>query len=66
VLYEKDQYGGIIELAAESPTALFFPNGASLLRMLIERDKQGLVTAFVLHDDRHEERWEKRVGASSR
>jgi len=64
VLYEKDQYGGIIELAAESPTALFFPNGASLLRMLIERDKQGVVTAFVLHDDRHEERWEKLSAAA--
>jgi len=58
-IYEKDQYGSIIPLAAESPTALFFPNGSSLIRLLIERDAQGRVTALVFHDDRHEERWER-------
>lgn len=58
-LYEKDQYGAVIPLAAESPTALFFPNGASLTRLLIERDAQGRVTALVFDDDRHEERWER-------
>jgi acetyl esterase/lipase len=62
-LFEKDQYGSIIPLEAESPTALFFPNGASLLRLLIERDTQGRVTALVFHDDRHEERWEKQTPA---
>jgi acetyl esterase/lipase len=61
-LFEKDQYGTIIELAAESPTALFYPNGASLPRLLIERDPRDHVTALVLHDDRHEERWEKVAG----
>jgi pimeloyl-ACP methyl ester carboxylesterase len=66
VLYEKDQYGTIIELAAESPTALFFPNGASLLRLLIERDPQGRISALVFHDDRHEERWEKQASAGGR
>jgi acetyl esterase/lipase len=65
VLYEKDQYGSIIPLAAESPTALFFPNGASVTRLLIEHDRQGQVTAIVFHDDRHEERWE-RLNASMR
>jgi acetyl esterase/lipase len=64
LLYEKDQYGSIIELAAESPTALFFPNGSSLLRLLIEHDAQGRVTALIFHDDRHEERWEKEPSAS--
>lgn len=58
-IYEKDQYGGIIPLAAESPTALFYPNGSSITRLLIERDPQGHVTALVFHDDRHEERWER-------
>ena len=62
-IYEKDQYGSIIPLAAESPTALFFPNGASLTSVLIERDPQGRVTALVFHDDRHEERWERRPPA---
>jgi dienelactone hydrolase len=61
-LFEKDQYGTVIELAAESPGTLFYPNGASLPRLLIERDAQGRVTALVLHDDRHEERWEKVAG----
>jgi acetyl esterase/lipase len=63
-IYEKDQYGSIIPLAAESPTALFFPNGASLTRVLIERDTQGRVTALVFHDDRHEERWERQPSLS--
>jgi hypothetical protein len=58
-LYEKDQYGGVIPLAAESPTALFYPNGSSITRLLIERDPHGRVTAIVFHDDRHEERWER-------
>jgi len=65
-LYEKDQYGTTIELAAESPTALFFPNGSSALRLLIERDAQGRVTALVFHDDRHEERWEKQAQGAAR
>jgi acetyl esterase/lipase len=64
-IYEKDQYGGIVPLAAESPTALFFPNGASITQLLIERDAQGRVIALVFHDDRHEERWE-RLGPSVR
>ncbi|HEY1767562.1 MAG TPA: prolyl oligopeptidase family serine peptidase [Terracidiphilus sp.] len=66
LLFEKDQYGSTIELAAESPTALFFPNGSSLLRLLIERNPQGRVTALVFHDDRHEERWEKLASAAAR
>ena len=58
-LYEKDQYGSIIPLAAESPTTLFFPYGSSISRLLIERDAEGRVTALIFHDDRHEERWER-------
>jgi acetyl esterase/lipase len=58
-LFEKDQYGSVIPLAAESPTTLFFPNGSSISRLLIERDAQGRVTALIFHDDRHEERWER-------
>ncbi len=58
-IFEKDQYGGIIPLAAESPTILFYPNGSSISRILIERDAQGRVTALIFRDDRHEERWER-------
>ena len=64
MLYEKDEYGTIIELAAESPTVLFFPHGSSQLRLLIERDAQGRVTALVFHDDRRDERWEKKNPAA--
>jgi pimeloyl-ACP methyl ester carboxylesterase len=58
-LYQKDQYGSISDLAPESATELFFPNGSSLSRLRIERDSQGRVAALVLHDDRNEERWER-------
>jgi acetyl esterase/lipase len=65
-LYEKDVHGEIAELAAESPGILFYLNGSSTTRITVERDAEGRVTALVLHDDRHEERWEKRSSASSR
>ena len=35
-------------------------------RLTFERDAQGRGTALVLHDDRHEERWEKRTASASR
>ncbi len=59
-LYARDRYGEISELAAESPTELFYPEGSSTARLLAERDAEDRVIAIVLHDDRHEERWEKR------
>lgn len=65
-LFEKNSLGEIFELAAESATSLFFPSGSSLTRIAIERDSQGRVVALVLRDDRHEERWEKRVAVSAR
>ncbi len=58
-LYKKNQYGETAELAAESAGTFFFPNGSSAPRLTFERDAQGRVTALVLHDDRHEERWER-------
>jgi acetyl esterase/lipase len=65
-LYEKNQQGEIAELAAESPGTFFYPNGSAMTRLTFERDSQGRVTALVLRDDRHEERWERRGSASSR
>jgi len=65
-LYEKDHVGDIDELAAESQSTFFYPNGSSIPRLIFQRDSQGRVTALVLHDDRHEERWEKRTQAASR
>jgi acetyl esterase/lipase len=65
-IYEKNLQGEIAELAAESPSSFFYPNGSSTTRLTFERDPQGRVTTIVLRDDRHEERWEKRPSASSR
>jgi dienelactone hydrolase len=65
-LYEKNLQGEIAELAAESPTVFFYLNGSSTTRLTFERDAQGQVTALLLRDDRHEERWEKRTLAASR
>jgi hypothetical protein len=59
LLYQKNLHGEIAELAAESSSALFYPNGSSLTRLTVERDAQGRVTGLILRDDRHEERWER-------
>jgi hypothetical protein len=58
-LYQKNHYGEIAELAPESNSVLFYPNGSSITRVMVERDPQGRVVALVLRDDRHEERWER-------
>jgi dienelactone hydrolase len=58
-LYLKNRQGETDELAAESPTVFFYPNGNPLTRLIFEHDAQGHVTAVILHDDRHEERWER-------
>jgi hypothetical protein len=65
-LFEKNPQGEIAEIAAESPAVFFYPYGSSLTRITFERDAQGRVTSAVFHDDRHEERWEKRFSTSSR
>jgi dienelactone hydrolase len=59
VLYQKNHYGEIVELAAESLATLFYPNGSSITRIAVQRDSQSRVTGLILRDDRHEERWER-------
>jgi acetyl esterase/lipase len=66
LLYEKNRFGEIGEIAPESPSIFFYPNGATIPRLIFQRDPQGHITALVLHDDRHEERWEKRTAATTR
>ena len=58
-LYQKNRYGEIAELDAESVSVLFYPNGSSIARIIADRDSQGRVSAITLRDDRHEERWER-------
>jgi hypothetical protein len=64
-LYKKNRLGEIDELAAESPTTFFYPNGSSATRLTFELDPHGRLTTLVLHDDRHEERWEKHAAPGS-
>jgi acetyl esterase/lipase len=59
--YEKNPQGDVFELAAESPSVFFYPNGSSLTRFIFEHNAEGRVTSVIFRDDRHEERWEKRV-----
>ena len=65
-LYMKNRAGEVDEMAAETAFVFFYPNGSSITRLNFEHDGQGRVTALVLRDDRHEERWEKHVQAASR
>jgi hypothetical protein len=66
LLYQKNVHGEIAELAAESKSVFFYPNGSSLSRLTFERDAEGSVTSAVFHDDRHEEHWEKRAASTGR
>jgi len=59
-LYQRDMHGDISELAAESLSTLFYPNGSSTSRVLVERDAEGRITALVYRDDRHQEWWGRR------
>ena len=59
-LYIRNRYGEIDELAAASPTDLFYPYGSYSTHLVAERASDGHIAALVLRDDRHEERWEKK------
>jgi len=65
VLYEKNPQGEVAELAAETPAVFFYPNGSSLTRLTFERDAEGRVISALFHDDRHDERWERRTALAS-
>jgi acetyl esterase/lipase len=62
--FAKNYFGEVFELAAESPNVFFYPNGTSLDQITFERNAEGRVIAAVFRDDRHEERWEKRIFVS--
>jgi predicted esterase len=65
-LYQKNRFGEIDELAPESTSVFFYPNGSSITRLIFEHDREGHINALILRDDRHEERWEKHVQSASR
>jgi len=59
-LFQRAPGGQVTELQAESADSFFYPNGANsavTIHVTFERDAQGHVSAFILHDNRHEERW---------
>jgi poly(3-hydroxybutyrate) depolymerase len=59
-LFQRDTYGQVTALEAESTDTFFYPNGAAsavTIHLTFERDAQGRATAFVIRDNRHEERW---------
>ena len=62
MLFAKNYFGDMSELAAESPTVFFYPLGPSMNRLIFERKGEGHITEAIFRDDRHEERWEKRTG----
>lgn len=64
-LYGRNRYGEIDELAAASPTELFYPRGSFATRIVAEHDSTGRVSALILRDDRHEERWDKKKPADN-
>ena len=56
-LFQKNAQGEVSELAPESNSTFFFPNGGQA-RVIFERDAQGKTNGFIYRDDRHEEHWE--------
>jgi acetyl esterase/lipase len=68
-LFEKTPTGEVIGLEAESTDSFFRPGdttGTRTVHLTFERDAQGHVTAYVLHDNRHEERWVKAANGAGR
>lgn len=66
-LFEKGPGGEITGLEAESADALIRPGdttGTHNVHLTFERDAQGRVMAFVLRDNRHEERWVKQAAGA--
>ena len=58
-IFLRNGQGDVSEIEAESASTFFYPTG-SLTRLTFEHDPQGRVTAILYHDDRHDERWEKK------
>jgi acetyl esterase/lipase len=60
-LYQKSMQGQIDEIEPETPNIFFYPNlPAVFSRIVFERDAQGAVVGALYHDERHDERWERR------
>lgn len=59
-LFQRNRVGEVAELLPENAATFFYPSG-STSRITFERDGvTGDVRGILFHDDRHEERWERR------
>jgi acetyl esterase/lipase len=59
-LFQRAPGGEVTLLQAESADSFFYPNGSNsslTIHVNFEHDGQGHVSAFVVRDNRHEERW---------
>jgi acetyl esterase/lipase len=59
-LFQRAPGGEVTELQAESADSFFYSSSSTsavTIHVTFEHDTQGHVTAFVLRDNRHEERW---------
>ena len=64
-LLERAPGGEITLLEADTPDSFSYPDGNNSgvsIHINFERDPQGHVTAYVLRDNRHEERWVRQLG----
>ncbi len=58
-LFQRNHVGDTIELLPESMNTFFFVTGGTM-RLTFERDASGQVRGMLVHDDRHEDFWEKK------
>lgn len=58
-LFQRNKVGDTVELLPESPSTFFFVTGGTM-RITFERDASGQVHGMRVHDDRHEDFWEKK------
>ncbi len=68
-LFQRAPGGQVTELQAESTDSFFFPNGSNsgvTIHVTFERDAQGHVTALIIRDSRHEERWVRQSPIAAR
>jgi len=68
-LFQRAPGGEVTQLQAESPDTFFYPNGSNssvTIHVSFERDAQGRVTAFVVRDNRHEERWVRQSAVAAK
>ncbi len=68
-LFQRAPGGEVTQLQAESPDTFFYPNGSNssvTIHVSFEHDAQGHVTAMIVRDNRHEERWVRQSAVAAK